>query len=229
MYVRKLLASMVLATLAVSAGVMALPQEAAAHQVPWEVYNINQSGGPSTATLDASIKTVRMDQHAVLKIATNIAPIEGAGGSTINPLQRGKHHAMFDAVKIIDKSRAVDFLAQGSPIPPGHLIASNQPWLGRNFAVLANNLGPVRGVNPGEMLSLALLFSEKSSLSDEQLARMIVNPEGDQPSGQALNCNGDQGCSTMTAPIPSAIWLFASALLGLLGIGHRRREMVAPA
>jgi hypothetical protein len=230
MYVRKLLASMALATLAVPAGLMALPQEAAAHQVAWEIYNTNQNGGPFTATLDASIKTMTMDHHAVLKIASSFDSISDAGGSLINSNQGEKYYGMFDAVEIIDKPTAVDFyVALASPTPPGYPNVPEQIWAGRDFAFQANNLGRVHGINPAEMLSLALLFSEKSSLSDEQLARMIVNPEGDRLTGHALNCNGEQRCSTMTAPIPSAIWLFASALLGLIGVGYRQRKFVVPA
>jgi hypothetical protein len=230
MYVRKLLASMALATLAVPAGLMALPQEAAAHQVAWEIYNTYQNGGPFAATLDASIKTMTMDHRAVLKIASSFDSTSDAGGSLIDPNQGEKYYGMFDAVEVIDKPTTVDFyVALASPTPPGSPNVPEQIWAGRDFAFQANNLGRVHGINPAEMLSLALLFSEKSSLSDEQLARMIVNPEGDRLTGQALNCNGEQRCSTMTAPIPSAIWLFASALLGLLGVGYRRREMVAPA
>jgi hypothetical protein len=137
---------------------------------------------------------------------------------------------MFDAAEIIDKPTAINFyLAQTSAIAPGYPNVPEQTWASGDITVQADNLGPVRGINPGEMLSLALLFSEKSSLSNEQLARMIVNPEGDRLNGQAPNCNGEQRCSTMTAPIPSAIWLFASAVLGLIGIGYRRRKFVAPA
>ncbi len=230
MYVRKLLASMVLATLAVPAGLMALPQEAAAHQVAWEIYNSSQSGGPFTATLDASIKTMTVDHHAALKIASRFDSIYDAGGSLINPKPGEKYYGKFDAVKITDKPTAIDFyVAQTSPTPLGYPNVPEQTWASGDVTVQAKNLGPVHGINPGEMLSLALLFSEKSSLSDEQLARMIVNPEGDRLTGQALNCNGEQRCSTMTGPIPSAIWLFASALLGLIGVGYRQRKFVAPA
>ena len=230
MYVRKLLASMVLVTLAVPAGLMVLPQEAAARQVAWEIFDTNKSGGPFSATLDASIKTMTVDHHAALKIASRFDSIYDAGGSLISPNQGENYYGMFDAVEIVDKPTPVIFyLAQTSAIAPGYPNVPEQTWASGDVTVQANNLGPVHGINPGEMLSLALLFSEKSSLSNEQLARMIVNPEGDRLNGQAPNCNGEQRCSTMTAPIPSAIWLFASAVLGLIGVGYRRRKFVAPA
>ncbi len=38
-----------------------------------------------------------------------------------------------------------------------------------------------------------------------------------------------ESCTAIAAPIPGAVWLFISALLGLVGIGYRKREKLAAA
>ncbi len=40
---------------------------------------------------------------------------------------------------------------------------------------------------------------------------------------------GGESCTAIAAPIPGAVWLFISALLGLVGIGYLKREKLAAA
>ena len=81
-----------------------------------------------------------------------------------------------------------------------------------------------------DSVALALLFSGNVTITDRQLAIMIAAQKGGVTGPVfAGDCNGIESCGAATAPIPSAVWLIASALLGLIGIGYRRRGPQAQA
>jgi len=82
------------------------------------------------------------------------------------------------------------------------------------------------GINTGESLTLFLAFDGGQSLTPLQLAIRILNDP--DFSAVAIHANAcvdepDTSCSAYATPIPGAIWLLASALLGLVGFGARRK------
>jgi hypothetical protein len=76
------------------------------------------------------------------------------------------------------------------------------------------------------MRTLTLLFKAgHAGVTDEQLARMISNTHGEIRLDTQVNaCGGKANCTFTTVPIPGSIWLFATALLGLMGVGYRRKN-----
>lgn len=123
----------------------------------------------------------------------------------------------------------VDFEPDGLPAaPPGG--ASNFGWDGNFERFRSINPAPTFGVGPGEWLALLYNLDGVTSTQAflDALGAGIIDPMGiRRVAMHVIRCVDDESCTAISVPIPGAIWLFASALLGLFGFGYRRRRAVA--
>lgn len=77
-----------------------------------------------------------------------------------------------------------------------------------------------------DSLTIFLAFGSNPSLTPFQLyAKILLDPEYKMVAIHANACvdNPDSSCNAYATPIPATVWLFGSALLGLMGFGSRRR------
>lgn len=73
---------------------------------------------------------------------------------------------------------------------------------------------------------LTLAFNMGNSLPPRGTVRSILRNDANFVASTSVCGEGpDADCDAYTTPIPGAIWLLASALLGLLGFGARRRAV----
>jgi hypothetical protein len=221
MQAKKFLAGLVLVGFVLSAGILGTSKDAEAFTVPFAIHN--GASNDFSATLDMTIS----NGTAVLKITNTSNPTGAAGQSSIGAIWLEKGFADLFGGGLINNGPGVSFNPHGSgPQPPGYLSGADNPWNGSWTSISADSPALKKGINPGETLILTLFFKAgNTSLSDEQLARMISDSHGNMRiGGQVLACDGDASCSITAAPIPGAIWLFASSLLGLLAVGYRRQR-----
>ena len=223
MQAKKFLAGLVLVGFVLSAGILGTSKDAEAFTVPFAIYN--GASNDFSATLDVTIS----NGTAVLKITNTSNPTGTAGESSITAIWLEKGFADWSGGGLINNGPGVSFNPHGSgPQPPGHqnIPGADTPWNGTWTSISADSPALKNGINPGETLTLTLFFKAgNNSMTDEQLAHMITDNLGNMRIGsQVLGCDGDTSCSITAAPIPGAIWLFASALLGLLGVGYRRQR-----
>lgn len=78
-----------------------------------------------------------------------------------------------------------------------------------------------------DSLTLLLAFDSGKSLTPEELRDLILT---DTAFSVAVHVNAcvdepDESCNAYATPIPGAIWLLSSALLGLVGFGRWRRAV----
>ena len=221
MQAKKFLAGLVLVGFVLSAGILGTSKDAEAFTVPFTIFN--GASNDFSATLDMTIS----NGTAVLKITNTSNPSGAAGESSIGAIWLEKDFADWSGGGLINNGPGVGFNPHGSsPQPPEHQSGAGNPWKDTWTSISANSPGLKNGINPGETLTLTLFFKAgNTSVSDEQLARMISDSHGNMRiGGQVLACDGDASCSITAAPIPGAIWLFASSLLGLLAVGYRRQR-----
>jgi hypothetical protein len=221
MQAKKFLAGLVLVGFVLSAGILGTSKDAEAFTVPFAIYN--GASNDFSATLDVTIS----NGTAVMKITNTSSPAGAAGESSIGTIWLEKGFSDWSSGGLINNGPGVSFNPYGSsPQPPGHLSGADNPWNGTWTSNSANSPALKNGINPGETLTLILFFKAGStSVSNEQLTRMISDSHGNMRlGGQVLACDGDASCSITAAPIPGAIWLFASSLLGLLAVGYRRQR-----
>jgi len=80
------------------------------------------------------------------------------------------------------------------------------------------------GVNPGEYLGITFSLQSGGTFADviSELTtgdlRVVIHVHGFDPSG------GSESFVNNPVPVPAAIWLFGSGLLGLVGIARRKRS-----
>lgn len=82
--------------------------------------------------------------------------------------------------------------------------------------------------DPGEddSFTLILAFGEGEEMTAEDLKNSILTDEDLRLVAIHSNAcvdNPDQSCNAVATPIPGAIWLLGSAILGLVGFGARRK------
>ena len=99
-------------------------------------------------------------------------------------------------------------------------------WQGTYFQVGAS--GPGGDLDKGEMLTLVMMLSTPEAtqaaaqaIADALAGFINAETEGYRIVGEFNNCKGGT-CSAIANPIPGAVWLFGSALLGLVGVGGYR-------
>ena len=129
---------------------------------------------------------------------------------------------LIDADEGIGGDASVDF-SQGANPPdlPGGNSMTPQFNVTAGFLADADNPAPKWGVSPGE--SLGIIFD----LQGTQVFNDVINELGDgrlRIGMHVINFEGGGSESFVNnpVPVPAAIWLFGSGLLGLVGIARRK-------
>lgn len=91
------------------------------------------------------------------------------------------------------------------------------------FKADADNPPPAKGVNPGETLGIFFALQGTQTYAD------VVNElaSGQLRVGlhvQAFDGGGSESFVNMPVPVPAALWLFGSGLLGLIGFARRKKN-----
>jgi len=117
-------------------------------------------------------------------------------------------------------SRSVKFSpARVSGNPPGKNHIPNNPWAGTMARFDADSPAPKKGIGPGEYLNIHFDYSG----TEEALVTALTDLNGySRIAMHVLDCVGYKSCTASVVPIPAAIWMFGSALLGLVVVTRRR-------
>lgn len=159
------------------------------------LFTFNNSG-PNAS----SIADVYFDDGSLLGIASLIDADDGIGGDA-----------------------GVDF-SQGAS--PGNLPGGNNatPSFVATSGFLADSDPPVQpnGVNPGEWLGILFDLQAGKTFADAILElesgtlRIGIHVQG-------FSGGGSESFINNPVPVPAAVWLFGSGLLGLIGISRRKK------
>ncbi len=129
------------------------------------------------------------------------------------------------------------YVQPGTPVEPpaaGSISSFGGAWLGTAIGVTADpSSSPPAITGSGGGFDAVLTFLFSSPLTDEIAFAESVLTDFAQGFRIAMHIGdcvaGGESCTAIAAPIPGAVWLFISALLGLVGIGYRKREKLAAA
>jgi len=106
---------------------------------------------------------------------------------------------------------------------PGNLPGGNLVGFTTTAGFLADSDAPVQpnGVNPGESLGITFNLINNLTYADTIIA---LQSGTDLRIGIHVQGFGDGGSESFvnTVPVPAAVWLFGSGLLGLVGIARRK-------
>lgn len=224
MYVRRLCSGAALAVLAVSVSVLMLPMAAEAFHVIWPQHSAKVANLASD--LDHTFKALvtkprNVAGHTNSGQAAGVSATLVAARTVAAEPSFGQIFASVSSLGAAPASLRQRLNTQSKPSAAKRMQAQGsvslasyevQPrWADRDLA--------------GETVALALLFSGNATVSDKQLVHLMSGPATtDENTGLVGHCNGDPRCSiAAAAPIPGAIWLILSVLLGVIGIGYRRR------
>jgi len=185
--------------------------------VDFKFFNVDLTELGLGTTADSSITGIWFDDGSLLSIASIAVPPEGG----------------------------VSFSAPSNQdLPSGNTIDWNTSP-GAAFSADSDPAVQPNGVNPGEYVTITFNLQPNKVLSDvyAALAESVkpANAGTDVEGGLriAIHGQGFAGGFSETfvntgtrpdpfnqtlVPIPAAAWLFGSALLGMLGVGYRRRQ-----
>jgi len=210
--------------LALALGMVIAAPAANAVTMPLTVYNDNGEATDFTAELE--ITATAGGLHLTF---TNTSALDGnASLSAIDQvyLEAG-FDDFFDTAAVAGTTGDVTFtqktVTSGTKPQDSGTIGWTTTWAEGYFT---RDGSKDDGINTGESLTLFLAFDGGQSLTPLQLAIRILNDP--DFSAVAIHANAcvdepDTSCSAYATPIPGAIWLLASALLGLVGFGARRK------
>jgi hypothetical protein len=211
--------------MAVLALVVAAPN-ANAITMPLIVYN--GSGDNFTAQLEITTTT-----GGLLLTITNTSDLSSdAGASAIDKLWLEEGFSdSFDSASIYGTTGTVTF--QQGTVNPGtkpnnySAIGWTSTWDQGYFTRDGNKDDGINALGydgQNDSLTIFLAFGSNPSLTPFQLyAKILLDPEYKMVAIHANECSPDQSCDAYATPIPATVWLFGSALLGLMGFGSRRR------
>ena len=220
---KKLLGALMLGAFIVQAGILGAPRDAEAYSLSIAAYN--DSGRNFSTALDVKV----IGNKALLKV-DNTPSFKGSGGNpAVDPVLLGEDFADWFNSSLVNDGPGVIFSLGNLDLRPLRQVSlpdSGKPWNATLLTASTHSSAPKNGINPQEMRTLTLLFKAgHAGVTDEQLARMISNTHGEIRLDTQVNaCGGGANCAFTTVPIPGSIWLFATALLGLMGVGYRRKN-----
>lgn len=219
--------------LALTVCLSVFPLAARAAVIPLESYNT--VGGTFTGevevTADGSVATF-VFRNTTAGGSSSLASIWFEAG--LSSLLSGADSNIFQT--------GVDFELDVPPLspannPPAPNDIPSSPWTS-TFAKLVRNGGEANGIDPGEALLVAFGYSGTEAalvgdllngLGNRRIALHLIsanNGECGTGGGQAAT-----SCSigVSAVPLPPAIWLFLSAVLGLVSFTRRRTKAPAVA
>lgn len=126
------------------------------------------------------------------------------------------------SINSIINGAGVDFSEGANPgnLPGGNTLS---PAFDADFSADSNAPVPQNGVNPGETLGVLFNLQPGGTFADvigelaDGTLRVGIHV-------QALDSGGSESFVNQPVPVPAAIWLMVSGLLGLIGIAKRRRH-----
>jgi hypothetical protein len=117
--------------------------------------------------------------------------------------------------------------------PPNKVTPGDPPGVPVSWTdttQLAGAKGSTDAIRAGEMVTVVFGNFGALGYTIEEIAALVESmASGWFVAGHILDCTAEGSCTAIAAPIPAALWLFLSAILGLVGIGRRRQRMVATA
>jgi hypothetical protein len=148
-------------------------------------------------------------------------------------------NAPISFVSVVDSDGLTGYKTGGTPADPpagDNIDASlGGAWSGTAMAFTgdpSSSPPTITGSSGGYDESLTFLFSGVPSAEFLAFATAVLLDfdEGFRIAMHIGNCTESGGsCTAIGAPIPAALWLFASALLGWVGIGYRRKKPTSAA
>lgn len=217
------------ALLVVLALVFAAPA-ANAITMPLTVYN----GDGTNFTAQAEITST---SGGLLLTITNTSDLSSdASGSAIDKvwLESGFGDS-FDSASIYGTTGTVVF-QQGTVTPgtkPNNFseIGWTSTWDQGYFTRDGNKDDGINALgynSQDDSLTLFLAFGSNPSITPLQLyAKILMDDSYSLVAVHANECSPNNSCDAYATPIPATVWLFGSALLGLIGFGSRRRNNAA--
>ena len=147
----------------------------------------------------SSIEGVYFDDGTLLGIASLIDADDGVGGDL-----------------------GVDFSEGASPpnLPGGNSISPAFVTTAGFLADADAPMVPVKGVNPGE--SLGVIFDLIAGVNFNDTVAALGTDLRIGVHVIAFDNGGSESFVSTVVPVPAAVWLFGSGLLGLVGVARRR-------
>ncbi|MGB1142197.1 MAG: VPLPA-CTERM sorting domain-containing protein [Halioglobus sp.] len=135
-------------------------------------------------------------------------------------ITRGAHHALTFSLSASDASIVIDNSASTNDfVSLGYGDYTNPPWGGFNYAIDCSvTSGPPSGRGScGQTLEFSIIGAGVLEANDDGIffAADIFSIDTAQ--------TGAAGAGAPAVPVPAAVWLFGSALAGLVAVGRRRR------
>lgn len=137
-------------------------------------------------------------------------------------ITRGAHHALTFSLSVSDASIVIDNSASINDfISLGYGDYTNPPWGGFNYAIDCSvTSGPPNGRGScGQALEFSILGAGVLEANDDGIffAADIYSMD----TGETGSAGAAAGAPAV--PVPAAVWVFGSALAGLVAVGRRRR------
>ena len=83
---------------------------------------------------------------------------------------------------------------------------------------MSTSPSPFNGLNSGELLEIEWIFT-----GDFDMFLSDITNGDSRFAAHIHDCSGSNSCSAVSAvPVPAAVWLFGSGLLGLAGLARRK-------
>lgn len=195
-----------------------------------EVYNDNGEATDFTAELEITDTT-----DGLLFTFTNTSALDGnALNSAIDQIYLEAGYAdIFESAALSADTGTVVFskgtVTPGTKPQDNTTIDWTTTWAHGYFTrdgKKDNGINALGYDGADDSLTLYLAFIEGESISAPLMAKLILNDESFTM--VAIHANAcvdrpDTSCNAYATPIPAAIWLLGSALLGLVGFGARRK------
>jgi hypothetical protein len=213
----KILASVLLAM----GAVMSVPASAGA-VYDFSFYKLNGAGAPSpTVDEDLLMQVYEESGQAVFKFWNNVSSGED---SSITDIYFDQNPDLFTNILVgTDSGAGVEF----QNATPGNLQGGNKIGFSADFQGEADNPGTKWGVSEAsEWVSFYGTYATGATL--DQLIASLENP-GFIVGLKVVGSDGGGAGSYVTGvrvnavPLPGAVWLFGSALVGFMALSNRRR------
>ena len=192
----------------------------------WVEFNVDPSDVTYIGTVTMSDENLDADQIS-FKFETDAAtPPNGA----LSVAYWDSNYAALTEVSITNDPGTDWTFQMDSPdqVTPGDPPGVPVSWTDTTH--LAGAKGSQDAIRAGEMVTVVFGNFGALGYTIEEIAALVESmTSGWFVAGHILDCTDGGSCTAIAAPIPAALWLFLSAILGLVGIGRRRQRIVATA